>query len=71
MSSDRGWAARRPYVEAVITDSMCEIQQRQAVDGTSLGAFRPAEVLDLEFPEADEWTQAQRNSLNQLGLLEV
>lgn len=69
LASDRGWAARRPYVEAVVTNSMCEIQQRQAVDGTSLGAFRPAEVLDLEISEADEWTQAQRNSLNQLNLL--
>lgn len=69
VSSDRGWAARRPYVEAVITDSVCEIQQRQAVDGTSLGAFRPAEVLDLEITEAETWTQAQRNSLNQLNLL--
>jgi len=67
--SDRGWAARQPYVEAVITDSMCEIQQRQAADGTSLGAFRPAEVFDLEISEAEERTQAQRNSLNQLNLL--
>src|SRR3954468_23554992 len=42
-----GWRARRPYVEPLIAESMCEVQRRQRLDGTSLAAFRPSEVLDL------------------------
>ncbi len=33
--------------------SMCDIQRRQANDGTSLGVFRPKRVLDLIIRRAD------------------
>ncbi len=69
LSSDRQWAARRPYVEAVLTDSMCEIRRRQALDGTSLGAFRPAQVHDVEITDNEPWTDQQRNALAQMSLL--
>lgn len=41
------WRARRPYVEPLMAESMCEVQRRQRIDGTSLAVFRPADVLDL------------------------
>jgi hypothetical protein len=69
LPSHRQWAARRPYVEGVIGESMCELQRRQAVDGTSLGAFRPAEVEAVEITDSEPWTDAQRNALAQLSLL--
>lgn len=69
LPSDRDWAARRPFVEPLIGESMCAIQRQHAVDGTSLGAFRPAAVHDVEITENDPWSQEQRNALSQLSLL--
>lgn len=68
LSTANGWASRRPYVEPLIADSMCGILRRQAEDGTSLGAFRPAEVLDLEITDNKPWAPEQRNALAQLSL---
>lgn len=47
------WRARRRYVEPLMEESMCEVQRRQRVDGTSLAVFRPKEVLDLLIERAD------------------
>lgn len=47
VSSSDAWQQRRRFVEPLITSSMCELQRRQALDGTSLGAIRPALVEDL------------------------
>jgi hypothetical protein len=43
--STNGWAERRPFVEPLLVDSMC--------DGMSLAAFRPGEILDLVADDAD------------------
>jgi hypothetical protein len=48
-----GWQLRRRFVEPLMALSMCEIQRRQAQDGTSLGVFRPKRVLDIEIKKAD------------------
>jgi hypothetical protein len=48
-----GWRQRRPFVEPLMAPSMCDIQRRQQRDGTSLGVFKPAEVLDLVFEPVD------------------
>jgi hypothetical protein len=53
VASANGWARRRRFVEPLIAPSMCEILRRQQVDGTSLGAIRPREVLDIEIEPAD------------------
>jgi hypothetical protein len=47
LSTRNGWAARRPWIEPLMLSSMCEIRRRQKINRTSLGIFRPAEVLDL------------------------
>jgi hypothetical protein len=50
------WEERRRFVAPLIIDSMCEVRRRQEADGTSLAAFRPAEVLDLLVDnDIDEW----------------
>jgi hypothetical protein len=54
------WNDRRPFVEPLVVESMCEVLRRQRLDGTSLAAFRPAEVIDLEIDaDEDEWTPSQ------------
>jgi hypothetical protein len=47
------WLGRRPYVESLMVDSMCEIQRRREDDRTSLGIFRPAEILGLDIESID------------------
>lgn len=61
------WMDRKPLVEPLMAESMCEIQRRQALDGTSLGIFRPQEVSDftVDKESRDSWTEKQRNSLGQ------
>lgn len=60
LDSKRKWAERRQFVEPVVSESMCDIQRRQARDRTSLGAFRPAEVMDWVVEEEDEWDLERR-----------
>jgi hypothetical protein len=56
IETKRTWAERRRYVEPLVMESMCAVQQRQERDGTSLGAFRPGEVLDLVVDDdVDAW----------------
>lgn len=53
-SRSRELSRRRAAVEAVLSNSMCEVQRRSRDTGASLGAFRPAEVLDVEAVPAQE-----------------
>ena len=63
------WDRRRPYVEPLIGDSMCELQRRQRVDGTSLGAIKPLDI-DLEIvPESEEWESQKQSVVDQPSLL--
>lgn len=66
---------RRAAVEAVLSGSMCEVQRRSRDTGGSLGAFRPAEVLDVKavpaeasdwIPEAKERFDAEERQLDLL-----
>jgi hypothetical protein len=43
----RGWRKRRELIEPMIAGSMCELMKAETSDRTSLGMFRPAEVIDL------------------------
>ncbi len=52
ISSTHGWAKRRRFIEPLMVSSMCEIMRRQRRDRTSLGVFRPKQVIDLEFEKA-------------------
>ena len=48
-----GWRMRRRFVEPLMSNSMCEILERQRERGTSLGVFRPKRVLDIVIEPAD------------------
>jgi hypothetical protein len=47
------WQRRRRFVEPLMLPSMCDIQRRQREHATSLGVFRPKEVVDLVIQRAD------------------
>jgi hypothetical protein len=53
------WLGRRPYIESLMVDSMCEIQRRRKDDRTSLGIFRPAEILGLDIESIDVKTEKE------------
>jgi hypothetical protein len=70
LDTKNGWRKRRSYVEPLIADSMCWLQGQQAVNGMSLGAFRPAHVSDIEItPEPPGWDTKQSAIVNQASLL--
>jgi hypothetical protein len=47
------WLGRRPYIEPLMVSSMCEIQRCREDGRTSLGIFRPAEILGLDIESID------------------
>lgn len=69
LDTTRGWAQRRPYVEPLLTDSMCALRRRQEIDGTSLGAFRPADVAEVTARPAEDWAATKKAAAAQLSLL--
>lgn len=70
LSTDDEWRARREIVLPLLQPSMCAIQAAQEHDGTSLGVFRPREVLDVEAEqdETPDWTDEQLAKLGQRDL---
>lgn len=70
ISPNDDWATRRSLVEPLLIESMCELRRRQAIDKTSLGVFRPAEVLDLVVePASKELRPGQKLMREQQNLL--
>lgn len=53
LSTDTAWRERRPFVEPLISGSMCGLQRLQKERRVSLGIFRPREVLDLVIEPKD------------------
>jgi hypothetical protein len=68
-SSGSGLKLRRTLVESVMCDSMCDLARRQEKDGTSLGAFRPADAVDVDVESVGEWTATKRLQAAQGSLL--
>ena len=57
---DKTWARRRAIVEPLVIESMCELQRRQASDGTSLGVFPVSDLDDFYWEEdTDRWGSKQ------------
>jgi hypothetical protein len=69
LDSKEGWATRRPYVDPLVVGSMCELRRRQQTDGSSLGAIRPGEVIDLTIEdEPGSWDAKKQLIANQPSL---
>jgi hypothetical protein len=69
LDTKREWASRRPFIEPLIVESMCETRRRQEADGTSLAAFRPGEVLDFLIDNnVEEWGEGKVGIASQPSL---
>lgn len=62
-----GWPKRVPYVEPLVTDSMCAVLDavRRDVNGPSLALVRPTDVLGLRMERHPGWTPKQQTVLDQ------
>lgn len=70
LSTKNGWWDRWQWVGPARAASLCGIQRAQAIDGTSLGFFKPQEVIDFDWERDEEetWTQGQLTSLQRKDL---
>jgi len=69
LDTKKAWAKRRPYVEPLLVESMCELRRRQELDGTSLGAFRPEAVDDFIIDtDVEEWGESKAGIASQPSL---
>ncbi len=72
ISTRRDWSERSNYVLRNVARSMEELRDLQEEDNTSLGIFRPREVLDLEITQDDpEWKEEFKHALAQARLWET
>jgi hypothetical protein len=71
ISSANNWAERSKYVLAKSSQSMEELCLRQEQDKTSLGIFRPKEIVDLVIrPDDVDWKPGFKAALMQQRLWE-
>ena len=61
------WKARKEWVIPLASRSLCDVLDSQKSDGTSVGFFKPAEVLDFDWEEEEskDWTQEELSVLMQ------
>jgi len=70
LGTGSGWRERWEWVRPVISGSLCDIQDAQGRDGTSIGLFKPERVLDFDW-ETDPsptWTESERVLLKRKDL---
>jgi len=70
VDSSHGWAERKRLILPIASPSLEELRdQRKSHNGPSLGIFRPAEVLDLDWAPTDrEWSGGDHAKLTQQSL---
>lgn len=66
---EHNWRERSSWVEKAVDASMCEIARQQQATGKSMGAFRPAMVLDVELTERKR-KRGSDHRMVQLNLLD-
>jgi len=70
LGTNGSWQERWRWVRSVLSNSLCDIQDAQQADGTSLGFFKPGEILDLDWQEEEQrdWTAKE---LARLGIRDL
>jgi hypothetical protein len=69
ISRGTNWGERLPILESVEIGSMCELKQLQAYNGTSLGFFKPGEIIDLTITRTGaDWDDGEMGALGQGNL---
>jgi len=70
-TSKGNWDARLAWIKPTLLKGYAELKRLQESENKSLGAFKPARILDIEVsPDAGEWSPAQQAALNQEELFE-
>lgn len=69
IDSNGNWAKRYKYIEPLVIPSMCEMLRLQAESRTSLGVFRPGEVIDLVIEQGDDQWGPSKQAITQQGSL--
>lgn len=70
LDSGRGWADRKTLILPLADSSMCQIQESQKTQGTSLGLFQPERVTEFVWDQQDEeWDPRKQSVLDQPSLL--
>lgn len=60
------WDARLEWIKPTLSSGFAHLQDLQEKHNVSLGAFKPTKILGVEVsPDAEEWSPAQRNTINQ------
>jgi hypothetical protein len=66
LSTSNNWAKRSKYVLAKASTSIEELKDKQAKDKTSLGIFRPKQIIDVAVSAADpDWKKGFKKELAQ------
>ena len=70
ITTDGGtWRRRLELIEPLVLPSMCELQRQQQANGTSLGVFAPASVMDLVVEATPaQFSPSQQAALDQMNL---
>lgn len=67
LGTHNAWAERQQWVMPTLSRSMCEIRAKQEAHQTSLGVFKPREVVALKIKDVgSEWSGRQRAKVSQL-----
>ena len=70
LDTSDNWWARKQAVMPTLSASLCDLQDSQKLRGTSLGFFKPAEVLDFDWEreESLDWTLEELAKLKRQDL---
>jgi hypothetical protein len=69
LTTDRRWARRWQLIRPLVVESMCSIQHQQTIERTSLGVFKPRDVIDFVIaPDTEPWRAGQQAALAQPSL---
>lgn len=69
LPSGKGWKKRNEIFQPMISLSLEDLLEKQMNDGTSLGAFKPSEVIDFEIKrESPTWGAKKEGIVNQAQL---
>jgi len=65
------WDARLEWIRPTLLKGYAELEELQESQGTSLAAFRPSRIVDIEVsPDKGEWTPQQQAVLDQGDLFD-
>ena len=69
LSTQNSWKSRKDHILPLLSNSMCEIEEKCKKEGISLGLFRPRENVGFSWePIADKWEPEVERRYAQLSM---